>query len=56
MGRKPTKFPGKVDCHPPKGYENWWERESEKENKKGARQRAKKEIAKQISLKDTEDD
>ena len=25
MGRKPVRFPGKVDCHPRKGYINWWE-------------------------------
>lgn len=24
-GRKMTKFPGKRDVHPPKGFVNWWE-------------------------------
>ena len=24
-GRKYYKFPSKTDCHPKKGYINWWE-------------------------------
>lgn len=25
LGRKSIRFPNKTDCHPPKGYLNWWE-------------------------------
>ena len=28
-GDKPVRFPGKTDCHPKKGYKNWWEVEIE---------------------------
>jgi len=24
-GLKPVHFPGKTDCHPKKGWKNWWE-------------------------------
>ena len=42
MGRKPSRFPRKIDCHPPRGYENWWESEGCSANKKAERQFAKK--------------
>ena len=45
MGRRPTRFPGKIDYHPHDGRVNWWEAEiGNDENKKADRQRAKKEI------------
>ena len=48
QGRKPIKFPGKEDCHPPKGHVNWWEYEIETESKKAERQNKKKEIKKEL--------
>lgn len=48
MGRKPSKFPSKTDCHPRKPYVNWWEYEiCNDENKKGERQKVKNEIKKE---------
>lgn len=44
LGRKPQRFPGKVDCHPRKGFENWWEAEGCEANKTAEKQKAKKEI------------
>lgn len=44
MGRKLVRFPGKTDCHPPKGYVNWWEAEICTEGKKTDRANSKKEI------------
>lgn len=42
MGRKPSRFPGKVDHHPGKGYVNWWEKGmATNENKKASRRKAK---------------
>jgi hypothetical protein len=34
MGLKKVRFPSKVDCHPPKGYVNWWEKEMKAKNGK----------------------
>ena len=49
MGRKPTRFPNKVDCHPHDGRSNWWEVEmANDENKKTERQQAKKHINKEL--------
>ena len=25
LGRKPVRLPSKTDCHPPRGFVNWWE-------------------------------
>lgn len=37
------------DCHPPKGYVNWWEWEwGGVKSKKRSRQKAKKEIKKEL--------
>ena len=48
MGRKPSKFPSKTDCHPRKPYVNWWEIEiANKENKKGERQKIKNKLKKE---------
>lgn len=49
MGRKPTRFPGKEDCHPTKGSVNWWEWEIDTSNKKGERAAAKREIRNEIA-------
>ena len=45
MGRKPTRFPGKIDHHPPKGSVNWWEVDISTESNKSERANGKKEIA-----------
>jgi hypothetical protein len=44
MGRKPVRFPGKQDCHPPKGHLNWWEADVETVNKTADRTEARKDI------------
>lgn len=49
MGRKPTKFPSKTDCHPKDGSKNWWEDGVQTANKKAERTNAKKAIKKELS-------
>lgn len=44
MGRRPVRFPGKTDCHPPKGYANWWEVEMNKPSKKRERQAVRRAL------------
>lgn len=44
MGQRPVRFPGKTDCHPPRGYVNWWEKEMNQPSKKRARQQARKAL------------
>ncbi len=44
LGRTPKRFPSKVDCHPGKGYINWWEEENDDGNKAKERERVRKEI------------
>lgn len=51
-GRKPKSHNYK-DKHPSKGYVNWWEAELDSLNKKTERQKAKKEIQKEINEKST---
>lgn len=41
LRKKLLKFSGKKDCHPRKGYVNWWEQEGTSENKKASRRSAK---------------
>lgn len=49
MGRKPSRFPSKTDCHPPKGHMNWWEAEmGTGANKKADRFAGKKEIERRL--------
>lgn len=49
MGRKPVRFPSKVDAHPTAPYVNWWEAEiSTDDKKKSERQQAKKDIASEL--------
>lgn len=45
MGRKPKRFPAKVDHHPKKPLVNWWEEENDDGQKKTERRKAKKEIS-----------
>ncbi len=48
MGRRKVKFPEKIDCHPKRGWLNWWEVEFNSDgNKKAERQMGKTEIKKQ---------
>jgi hypothetical protein len=50
LGRKPTRFPGKVDHHPKKGFINWWENIfCDDGMKKTSRQAAKKEIQEELN-------
>ncbi len=44
LGRKPSRFPNKVDHHPGEGFVNWWENAFSRGNQKAERQAAKKEI------------
>lgn len=46
LGRKP-KTHNFTDCHPGKGFINWWE-PSATENKRGERQKSKQEIKSEI--------
>jgi hypothetical protein len=56
LGRKPSRFPTKTDCHPPKGYVNWWENEmSTPANKAAAKRDAELEIKKEMEEDDAED-
>ena len=40
LGRKPSRFPGKIDYHPKRPYFNWWEVELSADKKKAERQQA----------------
>jgi hypothetical protein len=42
MGIRPMRFPGKKDCHPPKGYVNFWESEMKSKNGKSRERRESK--------------
>lgn len=48
LGRRPSRFPGKVDHHPGKGWVNWWEKEFSEPNKardkREWQQQAKKDL------------
>jgi 3-hydroxy-3-methylglutaryl CoA synthase len=47
MGRKKLRFPSKTDCHPQKGFVNWWE-DIVCLSKKRARQMAKRKIKREL--------
>ena len=51
LGRRPIRWPGKVDHHPGKGWINWWESEKHnpKENKALEKRQWKKEIEEEIN-------
>lgn len=45
MGMKPINFPNKTDCHPKKGFINWWEDIINPDfSKRSERQRVRKEL------------
>lgn len=44
---KNVRFPGKTDCHPQKGFINWWENITEYISRSTMKQRLKKEIEKE---------
>lgn len=48
LGQKPTRFPSKVDCHPPKGHINWWETAMCTINKVAEKLTSKKDITEQL--------
>lgn len=50
LGRKPVRFPSKTDVHPKAPLANWWEVEISTDNdKKSERQRAKRELDKELT-------
>jgi hypothetical protein len=50
LGQHPVRFPSKTDCHPPKGYVNWWEGEiDDDENKALAKRFTQLEIKEQLA-------
>lgn len=49
LGLRPVRFPGKEDCHPRKGYVNWWENDmNDIGNKAYEKQKARKEILNEL--------
>jgi hypothetical protein len=48
LGRKKSRFPGKVDCHPGKKLENWWENAFSRTNKKSDRREGKRHILRSL--------
>ena len=44
---KNVRFPGKTDCHPKKGFINWWEDITEYISRSTMKQKLKKEIEKE---------
>ena len=49
LGRKPKRFPGKIDYHPRKGFVNWWETEGCDANKTAEKREARKEIEDELN-------
>ena len=49
LGRKPKRFPGKIDYHPRKGFENWWETEGCDANKTAEKRMARREIEDELN-------
>ena len=45
---KTVRFPGKEDCHPPKGYVNWWEKITKILTRSRMKQILKNELRKEI--------
>jgi hypothetical protein len=49
LGRRPSRFPGKKDCHPKKPYVNWWEIEHDtSENKALEKREVQKDILEEL--------
>ncbi len=40
---KTVRFPGKTDCHPKKGWHNWWETITDYISRSSMKQKLKKE-------------
>lgn len=49
-GYKNVRFPGKTDCHPKKGYVNWWEKISDVFCRKTMKQKLQKDIFEEALL------
>jgi len=50
LGRKPIRFPGKLNLDS-KGFINWWEEEeATSENKKASRRQSKKYIQNELKI------
>lgn len=43
-GYKNVRFPGKTDCHPRKGYVNWWETITRYISRNNMKQKLKKDL------------
>ena len=50
LGRKPSRFPGKINCHPKKPFINWWEVEISTDNKKKTQRQESKKALKSFIL------
>ncbi|MBO7511080.1 MAG: hypothetical protein J6T35_07840 [Bacteroidales bacterium] len=48
-GRKHYNWPRKVDCHPKKGYINWWEDETDCEARNTRKQKMLAEVEKELT-------
>ena len=48
LGIRPVRFPCKTDCHPGKGFDNWWEVDCSQPSNKRARFEAKKQLIKEL--------
>lgn len=51
-GLKPIRFPGKTDCHPKKGWKNWWACLGFKSTRSSRKQKLKGYIIKEIEDSD----
>ena len=49
-GYKNVRFPGKTDCHPKKGFVNWWETITDVFCRKTMKQKLKKDIFEEALL------
>jgi hypothetical protein len=56
LGRVPVRFPSKEDCHPPKGYVNWWEAEVDTSSKARYRRETAKEVNEYLNESLSNDD
>ena len=48
-GRKIVNFPNKRDCHPKKGYVNWWENIGDYISRKTRKQKTATDIANEVT-------
>ena len=58
LGRRPSRFPGKVDHHPGKGWINWWEADdaygSNSENKARDKREWQQQVKKELDDEDSD--